>query len=89
LISNLVYLEGGIELIHAISALDGGRYDHDDTSRIIERVLREAYKPVSCRTILSPAMGRPGRGVFQCSRIATCPARAPMYMAANRTVYPR
>jgi hypothetical protein len=89
LIGNLARLEGGIELIHTISALDGGRYDYADTSRMIERVLREGYRPVSCRTIMSPAMGRPGRGIFQCSRIRTCPAKTPMYMATNRTVYPR
>lgn len=83
LISNLTHLEGGIELIHAISALDGGRYDYADTQRVIERILREGYKPVNCRTIVSPAMVRLGREVFRCSRIGTCPARAPMYMAAD------
>jgi hypothetical protein len=89
LISNLAYLEGGIELIHAISALDGGRYDYADTQRVIERVRREGYKPVNCAALVSPAMARPGRGVFHCSRIGKCPARAPMYLAANRTVYTR
>ncbi|MCX5645301.1 MAG: hypothetical protein NTZ17_11580 [Phycisphaerae bacterium] len=89
LISNLAHLEGGIELIHAISALDGGRYDSADTQRVIERILREGYKPVSCRTITSPVMGRPGRGVFQCSRIGKCRARAPMYLATNHTIYTR
>jgi len=83
LISNLAHLEGGIELIHAISALDGGRYDYADTQRVIERILREGYKPNSCRTIMTPAMATSGRGVFRCSRIGTCPARAPMYMAAD------
>jgi hypothetical protein len=86
LIGNLVYLEGGIELIHAISALDGGRYDYAETQRVIERVLREGYKPASCRTIMSPAMTRLGRGVFRCSRIGTCRAKAPMYMAAIRAI---
>lgn len=83
LISNLAHLEGGIELIHAISALDGGRYDYADTQRVIERILREGYKPNSCRTIMTPAMATSGRGVFRCSRIESCPARAPMYMAAD------
>ena len=86
LISNLAHLEGGIGLIHAISALDGGRYDHADTNRMIERILREGYKPTACRMIVSPAMARPGRGVFQCSQIRTCPAKAPMYMAAIRAI---
>jgi len=89
LISNLAYLEGGIELIHAISALDGGRYDYTHTQSVIDRILRDGYKPLNCRTIVSTAMVRPGRGVFRCSRIGRCPARAPMYMAANRKVYPR
>jgi len=86
LISSLAYLRGGSELIHAISALDGGRYDYADTQRVIERVLCEGYKPVSCRTIMSPAMVRLGRGVFRCSRIGTCRANAPMYMAAIRGI---
>lgn len=86
MITNLAYLEGGIELIHAISALDGGRYDYADTQRVIERILREGYRPVSCRTIMSPATGRPGRGVFHCPRIGECPAKAPMYMAAIKAV---
>ncbi len=86
LISNLAYLDGGMELIHAISALDGGRYDRADTQRVIERILRDGYKPLNCGTIVSTAMARPGRGVFRCSRIGTCPARAPMYMAAIRAI---
>jgi hypothetical protein len=86
LISSLAHLEGGIELIHEISALDGRRYDYADTQRVIERILREGYNPVSCRTIMSPAMARPGRGVFQCSRIGMCRAKAPLYVAAIRAV---
>jgi len=89
LIGNLARLEGGIELIHTISALDGGRYDYADTQRVIDRVLREGYKPANCASLTSPAVARPGRGVFRCSRIRTCPAKAPMYMAINRTVYSR
>jgi hypothetical protein len=89
LISNLAPLDAGFELIHAISALDGGRYDYTDTQRVIERVLREGYNPVNCAALVSPPMARPGRGVFRCSRIGKCAAKAPMYMAANRTVYPR
>ena len=86
MITNLAYLEGGIELIHTISALDAGRYDYADTQRIIERILREGYKPVGCRTIMSAAMARLGRGIFHCPRIGKCPAKAPMYMAAIRAV---
>jgi hypothetical protein len=89
MVLNLVPLEGGIELIHRLSALDVVRYRFSDTQRLVERVLREGYKPVNCRTIMSPAMVRSGRVVFRCPRFGKCPARAPMYMAANRTVYPR
>jgi hypothetical protein len=89
LISNLAHLQGGMERIHEVSRLDTLRYDYADTQRVIERALREGYKPASCRTIMSPDMMRPGRGVFRCSRIARCPARAPMYLAISYTVYTR
>ncbi len=89
LITNLAHLKDGAGLVHEISARDGVRYDYADTQRMIERILREGYKPVSCKTIMSPAMARPGRGMFRCSRIARCPARAPMYLAASHTVYTR
>lgn len=89
LISNLAYLQGGIDLIHEISALDTKRYDFANTQRMIERMLREGYKPVSCRTIMGPDMVRPGRGVFRCSQAARCPVRTPMYLAASHTVYTR
>jgi len=88
-VTNLAPLEGGVPLIHEISALDPVRYDPANTQRLIDRVQREGYKPFSCRTIVSSAMTRPGRGVFRCSRIARCPARAPMYMAVNRTLCSR
>jgi hypothetical protein len=89
LISNLAYLQGGIDLIHEISALDTRRYDCVNTERVIERVLREGYKPVRCAAITGPDMVRPGRGVFRCSQAARCPVRTPMYLAASRTVYTR
>jgi hypothetical protein len=89
LLSNLAHLQGGIELAHEISALDMFRYDYADTHRVIERMLRDRYKPVNCRTLVSPAMVRPGRSVFRCSQIGKCPARAPMYLAVNHTVYSR
>ena len=85
-VTNLAPLEGGVPLIHEISALDPIRYDSANTQRLIDRVQREGYRPFSCRTIVSSAMTRPGRGVFQCSRIRTCSAKAPMYMAAIRTI---
>jgi hypothetical protein len=89
LLTNLVRLEGGIQLAHEISALDRFRYDYAETQRVIERILGQGYMPVSCRTIMSPAMVRAGRGVFRCPRIESCPAKAPMYLAASHTVYER
>lgn len=83
LITNLAHLEGGIDLIHQISALDPLRYDRAHTQHVIDRVLDEGYKPVNCRTIMSPAMVQPGRGAFYCSRVLRCPAGAPMYLAAS------
>jgi len=85
MLTNLAWLEGGAPLAHEISALDPVRYDRDHTQRVIDRILREGYKPVQCRTIMDRAMIRPGRGVFRCSRIGKCPVKAPMYMTAFRT----
>ena len=87
--TNLARLEGGIQLAHEISALDMFRYDYAETQRVIERILGQGYMPVSCRTIIGSAMVRPGRGVFRCPRIESCPAKAPMYLAASHTVYKR
>ena len=89
LISNLAYLEGGIELIHEISALDKFRYDYSDTQRLIQRVIDTGYKPVCCKTLISEALTCPGRGRFNCSRISRCPAKAPMYLATLYTIYER
>jgi hypothetical protein len=89
LLTNLVRLEGGIQLAHEISALDMFRYDRGDTQRVIERILHRRYRPVACRTIMSRAMVRPGRGVFHCSRAARCQAQAPMYLATSHTIYAR
>jgi hypothetical protein len=86
LIANLVHLQGGIPLVHEISRLDTVRYDYANTQRVIDRTLREGYRPASCRTIMSPVMVRPGRTEFRCSRIGHCPARAPMYMAISHIV---
>ncbi len=88
LITNLAYLEGGLELIHEISALDNIRYDYSDTQAIIERVLSCDYKPVRCENLMAmPAKN--GAGTFNCSRKYSCNLKAPMYMAAIRTVYQR
>jgi len=89
LITNLARLQGGVPLIHQISALDSMRYDRAKTQRVIDRVLCEGYRPASCRTIMGPAMDRPGRGIFRCSRIGKCPVKAPMYLGTSHTIYTR
>lgn len=89
LISNLVRLEGGIRLAHEISALDMFRYNRANTQRVVERVLHRGYRPVACKTIMSPAMVRPAHGVFHCSCLGRCPARAPMYLATSHTLHTR
>jgi hypothetical protein len=89
MITNLAYLEGGIQRIHEISRLDRYRYDCANTQRVIQRVIDAGYKPVSCTTILSETMTCAGQGKFQCSRINRCPAKAPIYMATLHTVYNR
>ena len=81
LITNLAHLDGGIALIHEISRLDKARYEHANTQRVIERVLRIGYQPQCCRSFTDNVGAQPGKSTFQCSRIVTCPARAPMYIA--------
>lgn len=87
LITNLAPLRGGPARIHEISRLDPHRYDEATTQRVIERILHEGYHPVRCQTLVSPDLIRPGRGLFQCSQITQCPARAPMYLAVSHTIY--
>jgi hypothetical protein len=89
LITNLAHLQGGTELIHEVSRLDTIRYDYAGTQRKIQKAIDAGYRPVSCKTLISEAMMRPGRGRFQCSRINTCRAKAPMYLATLHTVYQR
>ena len=89
MVSNLVHLEGGIQLAHEISRLDERRYCQGNTQRLIERLLREKYHPAGCRAIAGPQMARPGRGVFHCSQMGRCPAKAPMYMAVSHIIYNR
>ena len=87
MITNLAPLEGGPRLIHEISALDKRRYDYQDTERLIRRVIDAGYRPVCCQTLISEALICSGRGKFHCPEINRCPAKAPMYLAAVRTVY--
>lgn len=87
LITNLAHLEGGTELIHEVSRLDTIRYDHADTQRKIQKAIDVGYRPVSCKTLISEAMMRPGQGRFSCWRIGRCRAKAPMYTAISHTVY--
>lgn len=89
LITNLVYLKGGTDLIHKISLLDKQRYDCRDTEQIIRRVIEAGYNPILCKTLVGEATISPGRGRFNCSKIQKCPAKAPMYLATLYTVYKR
>jgi len=79
MIINLARLEGGPELIQEISALDESRYEQEQTYRVIMRVLRQGYAPVSCDRLKE--LG------FRCPRLGNCHARAPMYMAACAVHY--
>jgi len=72
MITNLAQLEGGEELIHEISLLDEHRYDHQQTQRLIERILRTGYDAVRCENI--------NRLGFRCQKLGNCQARAPMYL---------
>jgi hypothetical protein len=78
-----------MQLIHEISRLDTIRYDYANTQRKIQKAIDAGYRPVSCTTIVSEAMMRPGRGRFKCLPINQCPAKAPMYLATLHTVYQR
>jgi putative DNA primase/helicase len=89
LITNLAHLEGGTELIHEVSRLDTVRYAYADTQRKIQKAIDAGYRPVSCKTLISEAMMRPGRGRFQCSKVNHCLAKAPMYMAVSHAIYAR
>jgi hypothetical protein len=89
LIANLVYLDGGIKLIHEISRLDMVRYDYSNTHRIIQRVFDKGYKPITCKNLIDIALTYPGNSRFNCSKLTKCPARAPMYLATLHTVYKR
>lgn len=86
MITNLTYLEGGIQLIHEISKLDKHRYDYFNTERVIQQIIKSGYRPVLCKTITSNSMACAGRGKFKCSIFSHCPARAPMFMAALKTI---
>jgi hypothetical protein len=89
LIANLVYLDGGIKLIHEISRLDMVRYDYSNTHRIIQRVFDKGYKPITCKNLIDIALICPESIRFNCSKLTKCPARAPMYLATLNTVYKR
>jgi len=86
LISNLARLKGGPDLIHEISRLDENRYDYQQTQVLIERTQKSKYRPVNCKNLINKGRGN-DYGCFECSRLSSCTARAPMYLAALRTAY--
>ena len=57
----------------------------DKASGIYDRVLKMGYQPQCCKSFTDHVGSQPGHGTFQCSRIGTCPARAPMYIAMERS----
>jgi hypothetical protein len=81
MITNLAHLEGGQEVAHEISRLDKCRYDHQQTQRLIERVLHSRYSAVSCETIKS--LG------FYCPKLGRCHARAPRYLTHLFSIWTR
>ena len=84
LITNLTHLDGGSALIHEISSLDKARYDQTTTQRVIDRVLRMGYQPQCCRSFTDNVGTQRDQRAFKCSRIETCPARAPVYIAVEQ-----
>ena len=89
LIANLACLEGGIRLIHEISALDHTRYDAQTTEYVISRVLDAGYKPTACENLNCRVPNPSNKGGFCCALMDHCPARAPMYLATLHTIYER
>ena len=85
LITNLAWLEGGPDLIHEISRLDNARYSYGETQQRIERVLISEYRPIRCQFIVSGSMSHSKQGSFYCSKLESCPVRAPMYITALKT----
>jgi hypothetical protein len=72
LATNLVPLEGGSELFHEISELDGHRYKKNKTQQLIDRILSNGYHAVRCKNL--SCFG------FNCQRLQSCRARAPMHL---------
>jgi len=89
MVTNLAHLEGGRGLIHEISRLDPCRYDYEVTERLIDRVIERGYRPVKCSRFCDGLPAEAVKGRFHCPRIKSCPARAPMYLAALYAVYGR
>lgn len=81
MITNLAHLEGGPELIHAISGLDMVRYDYQQTLNLINRVQNRGYSPASCESICK--LG------FCCQKIELCQAKAPMYLTHLFSIWKR
>ena len=81
MITNLARLEGGPALIHTISALDMFRYDHEQTQRLIQRVLAKRYSPTTCENLT--------RLGFHCRNLRRCSVNAPMYLTSLYIIYRR
>lgn len=70
MISNLAVFEGGVEMIHAMSAPYPG-YDATGTQRKINHFLESGTRPMNCSTIAEKG--------FHCPRLddGSCPCKAP------------
>ena len=79
LATNLANLEGGQELFYEISRLDMFRYNHQQTQRLIERVLNRGYNPVGCEKIKASG--------FPCPKLKYCHVRAPIYLTGLFSIW--
>ncbi|MDY6292299.1 MAG: DNA-primase RepB domain-containing protein, partial [Succiniclasticum sp.] len=70
MITNLAPFEGGVKLIHELSAPYPG-YNENNTQKKINHFLESGTNPISCKTICEKG--------FQCPKFATgeCPVKAP------------
>lgn len=70
MISNLAVFEGGVELIHALSAPYEG-YDAANTQKKINHFLESGTRPINCKTIAEKG--------FKCPKLASgeCSCKAP------------
>jgi len=87
MMTNLVPLQGGAELIHTISRLDQKRYDYGRTQRLIERILAQNYQPIGCSKLITPKVQSDGFCSNPCAGAIGCPQKPCMFLTACKTIY--